>query len=236
MVGNSPVGAAVAQLVPIDRGPGIGGAAVPARFGPGRNGRGRGASIPDALEDELDWIGGAKGTEDRPPKATIDRPDIAAFKATGILDGESTKPAQVVHATQDPSIGSLGDPNMGRVEPTERVTWQPFRVELVFDEPGREAPDGPEGGHSDIGSESREHGSRMSDKEALATIEPEQIHVPVVVMRSHRRPRSLERVRSEKLQDLRRAAQNHRCHRHSSVLLHAEWQHDCVSKCAVTAP
>ncbi|HVC72097.1 MAG TPA: hypothetical protein VNC61_17725 [Acidimicrobiales bacterium] len=185
VVGDSPIGAAVAQVVPIDRGPRIGGAAVPACVGYGRNVRGRGAKIPDALEDKLDWIVGAKGTKDRPPKATIDRTDIAAFKATSILDGESTTLAQVVHATEHASIGSLGDPNIGRVEPTKRVKWQPFRVELLLDEPGCEAPNGPERSHSDIGGESREHGSRMSDKEAFASIEPEQIHVPVVVMRSH---------------------------------------------------
>jgi hypothetical protein len=33
---------------------------------------------------------GTQGTKDRSPKTTIDRPDIAAFKAAGILDSEST--------------------------------------------------------------------------------------------------------------------------------------------------
>ena len=106
----------------------------------------------------------------------------------------------------------------------------------MFDEAGCEAPDGPESIHPDIGSEGRELRPRMSHEEALTPLEPEQIHIPVVVMRSYRRSRSHERVSWEKLQDLRRAAQNHPGHRRSSVLLHAEWQHDRVEKCAMMAP
>jgi hypothetical protein len=93
------------------------------------------------------------------------------------------------------------------VELPESVVCESCDTEVLLDEPHDVRPDRADVSLSDVGNEHGEERPGVREQEALPTVDPQQVHVPVVGRRWHFG--EVSRGDTEERQHLRRTAEDH---------------------------
>lgn len=161
-----------------------------------------------ALRDEVERLGiEAAAVVERAALALVEVPDVADVESAFELDLVAEVEGHLVHEPEDASARRPRDVNIARVESTENVERQPLGAELFLDGSHDISAERAQFVDAKIGSEDGEERVGLDEQEALASVDPQQVRVPVILAR---RLLGLRDGASEQTEKPLRTAHDHR--------------------------
>lgn len=115
-------------------------------------------------------------------EAVVEVVDVAAGKATVASDLVANLECHLVHEAEHAATRGPGDPDVVWLKPPERVRREGLGAEFGLDGRDEIRAGRPEICAPDARPKDREQCAGMGEQETLATIDPQQVQVPLVVL------------------------------------------------------
>lgn len=120
---------------------------------------------------------------ERAAEVVVEVVDVDVPEAAGLVDLPAALERHLVHHPEHVPARGLRQLDAVGVEATEYLGGEPFLEQRVLDDPDDARPDRTQVRDANVGEEDREERPGMDEEQALASVEPDQVRVPVSVAR-----------------------------------------------------
>lgn len=129
--------------------------------------------------DEVDRCDIAGDAVDGAMQAVVQRVDVAASQTASGGDDVFGGEREVVDGAQDAAVGGLGHDHLLGIEIAKRIDGQAFGMQRGLDRRRDGRADRAQPGGGDVGHEHREQGAGVGHQQAFASVDPDQMGIPV---------------------------------------------------------